>query len=345
MPNVIVIATRAQKMTLPDPEGEPRVLGSYISMDPSLLDSFAADGTSAPNTPERSGKKRDNLFEDTSTSPVKKSKQKSTGQSTATAASAHDEGPDVVGGHSNPQGCSPPAADPLLMQGSKLCESSVMSLRGLDGRVRASSPRCRLDQCLGGGLWRVTVLGSGELREVAEKELAPIRKAPLSEPEDVQAPQWVKIGQADRPNNAVYFANWTTGRIMCIPREGGIDVPSDWQHASISIRLPHNANSVASTRLDWAMEEVNKLLMVPAPNFKVGITANPPERFRYYGDEWDRMVIIATSHVRQEVAQIEASLIKWYAGHPQCSNIARGGEGESKMGGQPFFTYVILSRA
>ena len=58
-----------EKMSLPVLEGKPNVLGSYmtIRMDPSL-----ADGTSAPNTPERSEKKRDNLLEDTSTSPVKK---------------------------------------------------------------------------------------------------------------------------------------------------------------------------------------------------------------------------------------------------------------------------------
>lgn len=345
---------------------------------PIVLGTRVVDDASAPRTPEPLGKKRTRLFEDARPGSTKELKQKheaqgqcpaNCDQSASSSAdqlmepAAHgsgvgnEQGSSVVGGHvhgeevltNQSEKYSAPAPSLSPTKRSTPCEGAVMSLRGSDGRVRPGSTRCTLLQRVGEERWRVR-MPSGEVQEVAENKLAVIRmpRNSVSETETAQTdqklPQWVKIGQPEVPYRAVWFTNWTLAKVMCLPVEGRVDVPSEFQHDRISVRLPHNANCVAGERLDWAISEVRELTLASPANFKVGITANPPARLDYYGDAWGKMVIIATSSVREEVSQIEASLIREFGSLQRCCNVAPGGEGEKRMKGGQFFTYVVLSR-
>jgi hypothetical protein len=129
---------------------------------------------------------------------------------------------------------------------------------------------------------------------------------------------------------------------MCIPYDGRVSVPLAWQHDRIGIRLPDDACCLASVKLQWAVDVVRELAVTPSRTFKVGITANPPQRLDFYAEAWGRMTIIGISSVREEVSQIEASLIMTFGHVHGCQNIGKGGEGANKMSGPMFFNYVVV---
>jgi hypothetical protein len=125
------------------------------------------------------------------------------------------------------------------------------------------------------------------------------------------------------------------------------DVPMVWRHERINVNLPHADELEARKKLMWAAQEVEKVAMEATP-FKLGITANPPQRLNYYDkDAADgilaKMYIVAVSKVREETSQIEASLIRGFSEKYTglYKNVAPGGGGSCRMKGPPLYNHVI----
>ena len=191
---------------------------------------------------------------------------------------------------------------------------------------------------VGPATWSVR-LDSGESKEVAETGLARGRKCDPGQPIiDEELLQWIKLGVQTSPFLAAWFVNEPIQKIVAVPLRHH-DVPMVWRHERIIVNLPHADELEAGKKLMWAAQEVEKVAAEATP-FKVGITANPPQRLSYYDkDAADgvlaKMYIVAVSKVREETSQIEASLIREFSKKcpALCTNLAPGGEGSCRMKG------------
>ena len=84
--------------------------------------------------------------------------------------------------------------------------------------------------------------------------------------------------------------------------------------------------------------------------FKIGITANPPQRFALYAEQnFTCMWVIASSKSVDTINMLEAALISEYHQHVGCKNEpGTGGEGgllRNNRAMPPYFLYVTAGRA
>ena len=81
--------------------------------------------------------------------------------------------------------------------------------------------------------------------------------------------------------------------------------------------------------------------------FKIGITAAPVNRFKYYHMEnYETIVLIHISVSYNLINMLEATLIQTYMGPGTgCRNIHLGGEGNLHRALPPYYAYVVTARA
>lgn len=141
------------------------------------------------------------------------------------------------------------------------------------------------------------------------------------------------------------------GALRCAPLDGELarSLPLELLCPGVRVaHLPAAASSggrfaLAGAALQRAKASVEGLLRDSGPAvFKVGITCNPPMRWRAYErDGYAGLHLVFGAEDPGAVQMMEAALIDAFRGRLGCRNIARGGEGP--VGRGPFFTYLALA--
>jgi hypothetical protein len=111
-----------------------------------------------------------------------------------------------------------------------------------------------------------------------------------------------------------------------------------WDH----VKLPSAGNilKLIHEKMDHAISTI-----CPA-KFKVGVTANPPDRFGpYHCEGYTKMYLLFRSDSSIELNTIEAHLIDRYTSHPGIQNTAHGGDGNLCLSRPPYFVYCVVGQA
>jgi hypothetical protein len=140
--------------------------------------------------------------------------------------------------------------------------------------------------------------------------------------------------------------------VRCVPWVGDVArrLPPEVCHSCVSARaLPSGRRSgrpVAGLVLASARQTVEAKLAAGAGLlfFKIGITANPLQRWYYYEEElYEQLYLLACFEETSGAQMLEAALISHFRETSGCRNEAPGGEGLT--GKPPFFTYLVVGRA
>ena len=167
---------------------------------------------------------------------------------------------------------------------------------------------------------------------------------------DGSAIRWRRVGYVK--DKEVWFALGYKAAV-CVPLYGdeADKVCSHLRHECVSATsLPFatavpKAGQPVSVWIDHVVAAASRLVQSVA-GFKIGITANPCERWRWYEREgtWSELILVAVHHNSTVIAMMEERLIAVLGGDARCANRAPGGEGEEHMHGPPYFAYVVVAR-
>lgn len=130
----------------------------------------------------------------------------------------------------------------------------------------------------------------------------------------------------------------------------------DWKQLRVHqlfYRCPSSTNMISGKLLAHCKRQVIALreeIGIRVCCFKIGITANPPQRFSSYVQKnYSCMWVIASSECLGTISMLEAALISEYQKHIGCKNQPEtGGEGALNRSARaipPFFCYITAGRA
>lgn len=138
--------------------------------------------------------------------------------------------------------------------------------------------------------------------------------------------------------------------LRCVPLDGDLSrklpqrLKGDARICTLKLpaRKRTSSGMLAGATLQHAKGVVGELLDHLGPAvFKIGITATPLARWRYYEKEgYQQFHLLHVAEEATTVQMLEAALIDAFKDRPGCRNIARGGEGPTGRG--PHWTYIAV---
>ena len=274
------------------------------------------------------------------------------------AAAASNESPSMLLGIGNPC-CSHPAPKALPVvddptpaagpEGGRFKAGMLVKLKK-NGRGRISKTYTVLHH-VGEKWWRLQDMDPEEQTDASSDVIARARGISNSasaqtlaadDQEDVPS-GWYKVGMKQW---GAYYGRGLA-EVKCIPfTKDLVDklAPALLHKSIVLARFPNAGHHTAGVALRSAGHSVDAELMGnKVVKFKIGITANPFQRWAYYHDElaWEKLILLWTSQDSGEIRMLEAALIKQFQGDCRCANVALSGEG-CMLAGPPFYAYMVV---